>query len=106
MSVRFGAPGDVISTIIRSLENPPFRLRSIRSSACSAIDISSSSTLCTGTGSGFLEVEIVACHSFSFPELPLLGMFESESLNSIAHLVTRPAPLGRGKEQIDSRTLD
>lgn len=31
---------------------------------------------------------------------------ESESRNSIAHFVVRPAPLGRGSEQIDSRTLD
>lgn len=104
--VKFGAPGDEISTIIRSLENPPFLLGSMSSSARSAIAASSSSMVSFSTGCGFRDVAIEAFHSFFLPfELPD-GKLESESRSSIAHLVVNPVPLGSGIEHIASSTLD
>ncbi len=71
--------------------------------------------LTTGTGVVSTDVEMNARHldSGSGSSMgsdcslsPKVYARESVRRSSMAHLVVRPAPRGRGKEQMDSRTLD
>lgn len=110
--VKFGAPVAAISTMTRSLENPPKCLGSVSDAARAAMASSSSALSVIGTGLVLVDVKMLAVQKGSRSGGAVSnGKLRSSgwtllSLSSIAQRVVKPAPRGSGMEQMASSTLD